>query len=296
MDSCCNSFEMLNYRQFVDFSEFRGPKNRRWQAFLFSIQVFQVMHHLGLGIEGATKAIIVANALKRVQKKRGHTRTSAIDYLSSCLTTAKLLGSVEKTTIVCTSPSTPLKLTDSSSSASATSATDESFSNSSQNSSVSSTASASLLKNTSTVRPSRRTLSKSNLKNLKRQSKPSKPVRKRKEDETIISQSDNDSNNVDAQVTEKELLVKEVQSRAASGLGHNCKSPSPNVVRHAGKRVASHSRDHDMNSIEEKGQPSKRQRLDSIWMHLSCVMQSKSIYQQECHVVKFLYLLGSETS
>jgi hypothetical protein len=32
-----------------------------------------------------------------------------------------------------------------------------------------------------------------------------------------------------------------------------------------------------MNSIEEKGQPSKRQRLDSIWMHLSCVMQSKSI-------------------
>jgi len=220
-------------------------------------EIFQVMHHLGLGIEGATKIIVVANALKRVQEERGFTRTSAIDYLSSCLTTMKLLGSVEKTAIVHSSPSSPLKLMDSPSIASTTSVMDESFSSPPKHSSCSSTSSVSLLKkNSLPVRP-RRTLSKNNLKNLKRQVKPPKPIRKRKEDESI-PQGDNDNINVDAQVAEK------VQS-SSSGHGHNCKAPSPNVARHTGKRAGVHTREHDMNSkVEGQGQPSKRQRLDSI--------------------------------
>jgi len=246
-------------------------------------QVFRVMHHLGLGIEAATQAIIVANALKRVQEKRGCSRSHAIDYLSSCLTTMKLLGSVEKTASVQSSPASALTHLDMdspsiSSTVSANGAADSSSiaisapsnSSSSSSSSSSSTSSASVYKNSLPARPksiTRRAASKSNnLKNLIRQSKPPKPQRKRKEDDTTSSSHDDLNAN---EVAEKVLLVKEqeVQSRTASGHTHgtHCKTPSPNVVRHAGKRVVgAHNRgEHDLN-MEGQAQPCKRQRLDSI--------------------------------
>jgi hypothetical protein len=238
------------------------------------------MHHLGLGIEEATQTIIVANALKRVQEKRGFTSSHAIDYLSSCLTTMKLLGSVEKTASVQSSPAAAFAHVDMdspsiSSTVSANGAGDSSSitnsapsnSSSSSSSSSASTSSDSDYKNALPLHPKTitRRLSKSmnNLKNLKKQSKLPKPQRKRKEDETDdINANEKNNTNVDAKVAEKVLLVKgqEVQSRTAHGA--HCKSPSPNVARHTTKRerVGAHNRgEHDLNV-----EGNKRQRLDSI--------------------------------
>jgi hypothetical protein len=229
-------------------------------------QVFRVMHHLGLGIEAATQTIIVANALKRVQEKRGFTSSHAIDYLSSCLTTMKLLGSVEKTASVQSSPASALTHVDIdspsiSSTVTANGAGDSSSitisaqtnSSSSSSSSSASTSSDSVYKNSLPLHPKsitrRASKSMNNLKNLKRQSKPPKPQRKRKEDETDdINANEKNNTNVDAKVAEKVLLVKEQEVQSRTAHGAHCKTPSPNVARHSGKRVGAHNRgEHDLN-------------------------------------------------
>ena len=202
-------------------------------------QVFRVMHHLGLGFEGARQSIVVASALKRVQKEQGIRKASAIDYLSSCLTTMKLLGSVEKNASIAAvaldcSPA---------------SAMSEEFMSSTLDNSTSGPGASIEPAAPSTNTKSRKTnvgrrmTSKNNLKNKSRQSKPLKPPRKRSKDDDSIP-----SSKVDAQVVEKALLVN--VNRASS-------SPS---VRQTSKRVGSHRDELDIQS-----QPApKRQRLDSI--------------------------------
>lgn len=215
-------------------------------------EVFRVMHHLGLGIEAATQSIIVAKALKRVQEEQSCTKAKAINYLSSCLTTMKLLGSAEKTAAVQESPlgssSTPIE-TPSPSVPSNTESDDCIKLCSAQKSNY----------NSVPPRPktaTRRSSSKCNLKSIKsRQPKPQQ--RKRSKDDESPSHDEKNPAQVDV---EKALLVKEheVQTRASTG---HCKTPSPNVARHAGKRVNTHSREHD---LEAPTQQNKRQRLDSI--------------------------------
>jgi len=202
-------------------------------------EVFRVMHHLGLGFEGARQSIVVASALKRVQKEQGIRKASAIDYLSSCLTTMKLLGSVEKNASIAAvaldcSPA---------------SAMSEEFMSSTLDNSTSGPGASIEPAAPSTNTKSRKTnvgrrmTSKNNLKNKSRQSKPLKPPRKRSKDDDSIP-----SSKVDAQVVEKALLVN--VNRASS-------SPS---VRQTSKRVGSHRDELDIQS-----QPApKRQRLDSI--------------------------------
>jgi hypothetical protein len=194
------------------------------------------MHHLGLSIEEARQSIIVASALKRVQEQRGVQKVSAIDYLSSCLTTMKLLGSVEKhvavkqSSVAC-SPSSTM-------SEEFMSSTLVHLSPSTTNKSTSATRDRAKTVGTSTCTGRRK-----NLKNVKSRqlSKPPKPQRKRSKEE-----DKSPSDKVDAQVVEKALLV-------------NCKTSSPSV-RQAGKRVSSHREE-----LEGQSQPvTKRQRLDSV--------------------------------
>lgn len=207
-------------------------------------EVFRVMNHLGLGLEAGKQTVIVAKALKRVQRQGGHTESSAIDFLSSCLTTMKLLGSVEKTV---TENHSQL---DSPISASMPEKLLNSAPLPSSSSSSSTAKSSAVLNNRKTN--NRRTASKNNKNNKARQSKPPKQQRKRSKDEE-------NGNNVDVSCADKALLVKE-QSHVDSAHSHqkNCMSPSPNVARHGAKRVSAH--------IDELNvQPAtKRQRLDSI--------------------------------
>jgi hypothetical protein len=194
------------------------------------------MRHLGIGIEQARKSIIVASALKRVQEQRGVQKAAAIDYLSSCLTTMKLLGSLEKNVAekhqssVAFSPSSTIS---------------EEF----MNSTLANPSPATSIKSSSTSRDRSKTATttpgrRKNLKiaNKSRQmSKPPKPSRKRSKEEDKPPSSDK----VDVQVVEKALLV-------------NCKTSSPSV-RQPVKRVSSHREELD----SQVPSVAKRQRLDS---------------------------------
>ena len=211
------------------------------------------MHNLGLGFEAATQCITVGIALKRLQNENGYTRATAINYLSSCLTTMKLLGSVERTksdnalfssTINSSSSSTNSLLT---------------MDSPSSSSIVSSSSSSTIKSSLPRPRTGRRNSSKTNLKHYKSSrllSKPPKPQKKRKEENIIASTNDGShsaQSNVEKAIFEKEQEVVQQITRS------NNKTPSPNVAR--GKRVNAH-REHDV--MEVNAQPTKRQRLDSI--------------------------------
>jgi hypothetical protein len=215
-------------------------------------EVFRVMHNLGLGFEAATQSMTVANALKRLQNENGYTRAKAINYLSSCLTTMKLLGSVERTK----SENTLYSSTVNSSSSTNSLITMDSPSSSSI---VSSCSSQTMKSSHPRPRTGRRNSSKNNLKHHKSSrllSKPPKPQKKRKEENIIASTNDGShtaQSNVEKAIFEKEQEVVQQITRS------NNKTPSPNVAR--GKRMNAH-REHDV--MEVNAQPSKRQRLDSI--------------------------------
>lgn len=210
------------------------------------------MHDLGLGFEAATQSMTVANALKRLQNENGYTRAKAINYLSSCLTTMKLLGSVERTK----SENTLYSSTVNSSSSTNSLITMDSPSSSSI---VSSCLSQTMKSSLPRPRTGRRNSSKNNLKHHKSSrllSKPPKPQKKRKEENIIASTNDGShtaQSNVEKAIFEKEQEVVQQITRS------NNKTPSPNVAR--GKRMNAH-REHDV--MEVNAQPSKRQRLDSI--------------------------------
>ena len=212
--------------------------NWHFSIWTFQTQVFRVMHHLGLGLDEARQCIIVASALKRIQDQRGVQKVGAIDYLSSCLTTMKLLGTVEKTVVVKQSPV-------------ATSSPSSTISEEFISSSLVQSSPPTTNKSISPARDRTKTVCtttsgrRKNAKNLKtRQApKPSKPQRKRSKEEDKST-----SDKVDAQVVEKALLA-------------NCKTSSPGV-RQAGKRLGGSHRE----EIDDQSQPApKRQRLDSVW-------------------------------
>jgi hypothetical protein len=220
------------------------------------------MQHLGLGIEPATQIIIVSKSLKKVQDDRGYTKAQAIDYLSSCLTTMKLLGSLEKTAAVSDSAlgstSQPVELPSPSVPSHSESDGIENISNTSHNNVSAHTEQC----NSTLARPkaaTKRTSSKTNLKAVKsRLSKPPKPQKKWSKDEDTTNTN---GTNPDQEVVEKALLVKEHEVQARASVVGHCKTPSPNVSRHTGKRSSSSTREHD---LEVPAQPAKRQRLDSI--------------------------------
>jgi len=223
------------------------------------------MHELGLGLNAATHAIIVAHALKRVQQQKGFTKVNAIDYLSSRLTTMKLLGTVEKTfklspSVACSPSSTIAEEFISSTLNVDTSSVSTGTSSSTSNKQTTNATRANMNKRTSST-PS--TTCKNNLKNIKssRQSKPPKPTRKRSKEEDTKRSKEEDTN-VDAKVAEKALLVKEQTHAEAAQNQRNCKTPSPSVARLGVKRVGISSSHRD--ELEVQAQPAKRQRLDSI--------------------------------
>lgn len=53
------------------------------------------MEKLKLGVDEASEVIIISKAVKKLQLDQNLSPTQAIDYLTSCLTTMKLLGKVE---------------------------------------------------------------------------------------------------------------------------------------------------------------------------------------------------------
>jgi hypothetical protein len=58
-------------------------------------EIFTVMEKLNLGVDEATEAIVISNALRTLQSEQKLSTPKAIDYLTSCLTTIKLLSKVE---------------------------------------------------------------------------------------------------------------------------------------------------------------------------------------------------------
>lgn len=225
-------------------------------------EIFRVMQHLGLGIESATQIVIVSKSLMKVQDERGYTKAQAIDYLSSCLTTMKLLGSLEKNAAASESPlgslSTPMAPPSPSIPSRCESEDTINISDTSHHDTAHSDTHTSALPRPKTA--TKRSSSKTNLKNVKsRTSKPPKPQKKwTKEEDT----SNTNSPNPDQEVVEKALLVKEQEVQVRASVGHP-KTPSPSVTRHAvGKRASSsNTREHE---LEVPPQPTKRQRLDSI--------------------------------
>jgi len=216
-----------------------------------------------MGMEPATQIVIVSKSLKQVQDERGYTKAQAIDYLSSCLTTMKLLGSLEKTATASDSTVGSLSPPMEPSSPSVPPSHCESDDVVNNSNTLQNASSHTETHNAALSRPkaaTNRSSSKTNVKAVKsRPSKPPKPQKKWTKDEDA-STTANNGTNPDQQVVEKALLVKEHEVQARATVGH-CKTPSPNVTRHSAKRSSSITREHE---LEVQGQPAKRQRLDSI--------------------------------
>ena len=58
-------------------------------------QIFDVMDRQKLGVDEASEAIIISKACRKIQREHKLSPAQAIDYLTSSLTTMKLLGKVE---------------------------------------------------------------------------------------------------------------------------------------------------------------------------------------------------------
>mmetsp|Transcript_13608 Transcript_13608/g.19909 ORF Transcript_13608/g.19909 Transcript_13608/m.19909 type:complete len:220 (+) Transcript_13608:75-734(+) len=219
------------------------------------------MQALGLGHDEASKTIIVANALKRVQKQKGLSTVESVDFLSSCLTTMKLLGTVEKQHIsesaVQSVSSLPSSISEELiSSSSSTSSTTADLSNPPAviasttacgfESSLSVPSSATSTNNAPRAKTIRRVSSKKSRKMQRKNQRP--PVPKE------VDTTENLTSDVDARVAEKEKTLHGEQQR-------NSKSPSPVGTR--GKRGVTHAHRDEIEVVQ--GQPvQKRQRLDSI--------------------------------
>lgn len=221
-------------------------------------EVFRVMRAHGLGLDEASKTIIVANSLKRVQRQRGLSTVEAVDFLSSCLTTMKLLGTVEKQHVsdfesnavqvqtVSSSPSFISEELISSSSSSSTSSTTVHVTNPSSESSHSALASTASNDDAPRAKTIRRMSSKKLRKTQRKNQRPSVPKE--------VDATENLTSDVDAKVAEKEKALHGEQQK-------NCKSPS--AVGTRGKRGVNHAHMDDLEVVQ--GQPvQKRQRLDSI--------------------------------
>jgi len=229
------------------------------------------MEKLNLGIDEAKMVLIVSKAYKNIQNSKNLETVPAIEYLTSCLSTMKLLGKME-------SQSAPDEYSSSSSSISIGSTTSESviesntalssFSKSSSNNLSNIAAADNNVQLTSiSSAPTRKSSIQKNSK-PPRMAKPEKRRKRSKDDDnknnskSSSSSAEETETDVDAKVAEKVILQKSgVAGQSPGGndsslSSSRMKSPSPNVTR--AKRV---------NSELDSGsgqQPTKRQRLDSI--------------------------------
>lgn len=236
-------------------------------------EVFRLMEVHGLGLDEAAKAIVVSDALKRVQSNRGLSAVDAVDFLSSCLTTMKLLGIVEKQLTLAAGGSN-------------TSISDELIHNSTSPNANTTLLSNSSSTSTSTSSPptASDTLSKSNMDSSRAKTNRNRPSNKKnrktqrkninlRSNSASSSQEESVNHNtntnglpsdVNAKVAKnKKALQTHVDSAHNTITLHprNRNSPSPSGTR--GKRSVGHAHMDDL-EVDQEQPVSKRQRLDSI--------------------------------
>jgi hypothetical protein len=216
-------------------------------------EIFDVMTKMGLGMNEASEVIVVSKALTKIRKERNLPPAQAIESLTSCLTTMKLLGKVETQFKCQLSPS-------SDSSASLTSP-----------SPVPTPSPIPVLQTPNPVLKRRN--SKSSKNTCKRRKEEDNNKSSSNSNSNTISTGDDIDNDIDVEVAQKVILQKAVDavsdtantntnvdrdhvhpSSPSQTNNTRIKTPSPKVSRE--KR--------DLESITQ-GQPNtKRPRLDSI--------------------------------
>ena len=252
------------------------------------LQIFDAMEKTGIGMDRASDAIIVSKALKRIQKEQNLPPAQAIESLTSCLTTMKLLGKLESQ-----SQSLPSKdrdeLESGLSAARSSPSTATSSSVTTRTSSLQSSQATALdnsnsdISNMSEVASTSLTSPRKNVKNgqhsKRRLSKSAKQTRIRKEgdnngnnnnslhDPQPSSAANDDHTDLDAKVVQKVILQKTVGNGTAQNQGNNDPAPSTitnNRMKSPPSKVSREKRDLDP-IVQVQGQPTtKRQRLDSI--------------------------------
>lgn len=212
------------------------------------------METLKLGVQEATEAIVISKAINKLQCEQKLTPAQAIDFLTSSLTTMKLLGRVESQIDAMISSNNVVMTTSTSTSKLSSllvwkqplqSQLDNSgsttFLTTTTSSSSSSSASHNLIKK----------MNKATKNNRKRQQE------KDNEDEEVGASHMNQTKNVNTKAAQKVTQSQSNNTVDSSTSSSRVKPPSPKVTRE--------KRDLDSvsNSVPTQSVP-KRQRLDSI--------------------------------